>query len=81
MSMPCPLDGKCIYNTYPTTAKHVCALPNCIYPEEQRRALIRAITALAVKPTATRWRKKSSNDTGGTSGSSTTGAVIRNHGQ
>jgi len=50
MSMPCPLDGKCIYNTYPTTAKHVCALPNCIYPEEQRRALIRAITALAVKP-------------------------------
>ena len=19
MSMPCPLDGKCIYNTYPTT--------------------------------------------------------------
>ena len=50
MSMPCPLDGKCIYNTYPTTAKHVCALPRCIYPEEQRRALIRAITALAVKP-------------------------------
>ena len=50
MSMPCPLDGKCIYNTYPTTAKHVCALPNCIYPEEQRRALIRAITELAVKP-------------------------------
>ena len=50
MPMPCPLDGKCIYNTYPTTAKHVCALPNCIYPEEQRRALIRAITELAVKP-------------------------------
>ena len=50
MSMPCPLDGKCIYNTYPTTAKHVCALPRCIYPDEQRRALIRAITALAVKP-------------------------------
>lgn len=50
MSMPCPLDGKCIYNTYPTTAKHVCALPRCIYPEEQRRALIRAITRLAVKP-------------------------------
>lgn len=50
MSMPCPLDGKCIYNTYPTTAKHVCALPNCIYPEEQRRALIQAITELAVKP-------------------------------
>ena len=50
MSMPCPLDGKCIYNTYPTTAKHVCALPCCIYPDEQRRALIRAITALAVKP-------------------------------
>lgn len=50
MPMPCPLDGKCIYNTYPTTAKHVCALPHCIYPEEQRRALIRAITALAVKP-------------------------------
>lgn len=50
MSMPCPLDGKCIYNTYPTTAKHVCALPNCIYPDEQRRALIQAITKLAVKP-------------------------------
>ena len=50
MSMPCPLDGKCIYNTYPTTAKHVCALPRCIYPEEQRRALIQAITELAVKP-------------------------------
>ena len=50
MSMPCPLDGKCIYNTYPTTAKHVCALPCCIYPDEQRRALIRAITELAVKP-------------------------------
>ncbi len=50
MPMPCPLDGKCIYNTYPTTAKHVCALPNCIYPEEQRRALIQAITELAVKP-------------------------------
>ena len=50
MSMLCPLDGKCIYNTYPTTAKHVCALPRCIYPEEQRRALIRAITQLAAKP-------------------------------
>ena len=50
MPMPCPLDGKCIYNTYPTTAKHVCALPRCIYPDEQRRALIRAITELAVKP-------------------------------
>ena len=50
MSMPCPLDGKCIYNTYPTTAKHVCALPNCIYPEEQRLELIRAITELSVKP-------------------------------
>ena len=50
MSMPCPLDGKCIYNTYPTTAKHVCALPRCIYPDEQRRALIQAITELAVKP-------------------------------
>ena len=50
MSMPCPLDGKCIYNTYPTTAKHVCALPCCIYPDEQHLALIRAITALAVKP-------------------------------
>lgn len=50
MPMPCPLDGKCIYNAYPTTAKHVCALPHCIYPEEQHLALIRAITALAVKP-------------------------------
>ena len=50
MSMPCPLDGRCMYNVRVNTGCDFCALPNCIYPEEQRRALIRAITALAVKP-------------------------------
>ena len=50
MSMPCPLDGRCMYNVRITAGCDFCALPCCIYPEEQRRALTQAITELAVKP-------------------------------
>lgn len=50
MPAPCPKNGKCLYCTRKITGTMFCILPRCAYPLEQHLALIRAITALAVKP-------------------------------
>lgn len=50
MPAPCPKNGKCLYCTRKITGTLFCILPQCAYPLEQRLALIRAITELAVKP-------------------------------
>lgn len=50
MPAPCPKNGKCLYCARKITGTLFCVLPRCAYPLEQRLALIRAITELAVKP-------------------------------
>lgn len=50
MPAPCPKNGKCLYCTRKITGTLFCVLPQCAYPLEQRLALIRTITELAVKP-------------------------------
>ena len=50
MPTPCPFNGNCMYNIRIHAGCDFCILPRCIHPDEQRRALIRAITRLAVKP-------------------------------
>ena len=77
----CPLNGNCIYNHRIDTGVDCCGRSACAYPQLQKQQLAGAIAELLAVPVRNPVQKKIFNATAGTSGNSTTGAVIRNHGQ